>query len=47
MRIRSDEVRARLLRDSDLTLVKAIDACWAAETYYFQKSRSNIFSLCM
>ena len=30
--IRSDEVRARLLRDPDLTLVKAIDACPAAET---------------
>ena len=30
--IRSDEVRARLLRDPDLTLVKAIDACRAAET---------------
>ena len=30
--IRSDEVRARLLRDPDLTLVKAIDACLAAET---------------
>ena len=29
---RSDEVRARLLRDPDLTLVKAIDACRAAET---------------
>ena len=30
--IRSDEVRARLLRDPDITLVKAIDACRAAET---------------
>ena len=30
--IRSDEVRARLLRDPDLTLVKAIDACRMAET---------------
>ena len=30
--IRSDEVRARLLRDPDLTLVKAIDACRVAET---------------
>ena len=30
--IRSDEVRARLLRDPDLTSVKAIDACRAAET---------------
>ena len=30
--IRSDEVRARLLRDPHLTLVKAIDACRVAET---------------
>ena len=30
--IRSDEVRARLLRDPDLTLKKAIDICRAAET---------------
>ena len=30
--IRSDKVRARLLRDPDLTLVKTIDACRAAET---------------
>ena len=30
--IRSDEVRARLLRHPDLTLVKALDACQAAET---------------
>ena len=30
--IRRDEVRARLLRDPDLKLVKAIDACRAAET---------------
>ena len=30
--IRSGEVKARLLRDPDLTLEKAINACWAAET---------------
>ena len=30
--IRSDEVRARLLRDPYLTLVKTVDICRAAET---------------
>ena len=34
--IRSDKVRARLLRDPDLTLVKAIVACQAAETSQIQ-----------
>ena len=39
--IRSEEVRARLLRDPDLTLVKAIDACRAAETSQTQFKRSD------
>ena len=34
--IESDEVRVRLLRDPDLTLVKAIDACQVAETSQIQ-----------